>query len=261
MIAVHQIYFDDKTQKHLEPEFIPYFNDIKDGYFENTVIKNIYDKINDSTASIQEADKYIGISSWKQRSKTGVTGAEIFAHIRKDVEAGIEKDVYIYTPTSKVLFNKIDVPEGYDMNGVIKARDIWDLHKGWGKQVYHTDVLLNSSKVLPFNMLDGNWVYSHCNYWIAKKEIFNEYCEKVLIPAIQFFERPDIQPTLENWYTHMHEGRSCNSCSFVMEGLFGAFLAHNDYSYSYICKKRVKGSKDKRKRKFKKINILRYERT
>lgn len=252
MIKIYQIYFDENTKKYLEPEFTPYFNERKDGYFENSVIKDIYEKINSASDENISDEDYIGISSWKQRGKTDLKGHEIISHIQKDIENGIAKDVYLYSPIATIKYTFDNIPSGYDMNGVIKGPDIWTRHKAWGEQVYNADILLNNSNILPFNILDGKWVFLDCNYWIAKKKIFNEYYEKVLKPTIDFFDREDIKQLIPSWYKHSHEQKKYNSCSFVMEGLFGSFLAHNEYSYSYIVKKGIK-------RKYKKINIIGYD--
>lgn len=225
MISVFQIYFDEITKKALEPEFIPYLNQKKDGFFENTVMVEVYkDHALQNTNSLND---YIGISSWKQRGKTLLTGKEIMAFIQQDIDMDMGKDVYLYPPIPACN------------NGIIQAPDIWTQHKGWGKEVYNIDILLNNSKILPFDIFDGKWNFSHCNYWIAKKEIFIKYCEQIVVPVISFFNRAEIKKITPEWYTHRHENKKYPSCSFVMEGLFGAFLAHSDYSYKYIYKYRA----------------------
>lgn len=251
-ISIFQIYFDKYTKKHLEKEFIPYFNDKKDGYFENTVIKEIYNQ------NIQ--CDYIGISSWKQYSKTKFTGTELISHIQKDIDAGTQKDVYLYTPVHRCITAAGIIPQGYDVNGIIKAPDIWSWHSKRISKIYDADMLLNNSGILPFDIFDGKWIFSYCNYWICRKEIFNEYCEKVLLPAIDFFERPDIKqsPQSQAWYLHTHQNKKYPCYSFVMEGLFGSFLAHSDYTYSYLYKKVKK--RMNMKKKYLKVNVLRYER-
>lgn len=254
MISVYQIYFDENTKKHLEPEFIPYLNEVKDGYFENSVIKKIYETYDKSVLE-QNAEEYIGISSWKQRSKTYLTGKEIISHIENDINNGTPKDVYLYPPVINIEFNKENTPAGYEYNGIIKAPDIWTLHKSYGKPVSGTDDLLDNSKVLPYDLVGGKWIYSYSNYWIAKKSVFNEYCKKMLLPAIKLFEQDHIKKLIPEWYVHAHENKAYNSCLFTLEGLFGTFLANNSYSYSYIVKKHVS------KRMLRKINILEYERT
>lgn len=246
MISVFQIYFDEKTKLHLEPEFIPYFNDTKDGYFENSVIKKIHES-KDTPDS-----EYIGISSWKQRSKTNLTGKDILSKIKNDIEKGTAKDVYLYPPVNFIKKQEGIIPEGYAYNATIKATDLWEDHRKIGYP-HRDDVMLNNSGVLPFNIFDGKWIYSHCNYWIAKREVLDKYCKEVLIPAINYFERPEVKEKMLPWYNHSHENKKYNSALFTLEALFGSFLAHENYSYSYICKKKVK-------QELKRINILGYQR-
>lgn len=244
-ISVYQIYFDKMSEQRIDPAFIKYINDKKDGYFENTVIKDIYDKN-------VEAD-YIGITSWKQHSKTQLTGTEIISHIEEDIRQGKAKDIYLYPPVSKIQIIDGIVPMEYAGNGIIKAPHVWDRHKAWGKgQPYKDVMLLNNAKILPFDLLDGKWMFCDCNYWIARKPVFNEYCENILLPVINFFERPEIKKQMPEWYAHPHENKKYNSASFILEGLFGAFLAHSNYSYSYICKRKFG-------RKLKKVNIVDYK--
>src|SRR3990167_8218008 len=248
MISVYQVYFDENTKTHLDNGFIPYFNDKKNGYFENTVIKEIYEKLKFPS----EVPDYIGISSWKQGQKTNLKGEEIISHIQNEINRGVARDVYLYTSTGSLLYSYNNVPDGYYCNGIIRDIDIWEGHKNRCKEVTALDDLLNNSKVLPFDLYDGKWQYGYSNYWIVKTEIFYEYCEKVLFPALAFFQREDIKQQSPSWYIHSHERKKYPSYSFTLEGLFGAFLAHSNYSYSYIVVKREGG-------KFRKINITGYE--
>lgn len=250
MISVYQIYFNAETYKYLEKGFFPYENKSKDGYFENTVIKEIYDKNIDA--------EYIGVTSWQQSLKTNLTSTDILSHIQTDIIKGTCKDVYLYPaiPVNSCVVSVNDgVPEGYDLNGIIKAPDLWSRHQG-RKLVPEMDKMLNHSKVLPFDIFDGKWIYSECNYWIAKKTVFDDYCKNVLVPAIDYFERPTIKALTPVCFEHHHEKKMYSNYSFTMEGLFGSFLAHNDnYSYAYIHKKQFP------RHQLKKINILQYQRT
>lgn len=247
-VSIFQIYFDDDSKGHLEQGFIPYFNEKKDGYFENSVIRDVYKKQNGLDNSL----KYIGVTAWKQKSKTNLSANDILQHIQKDIEDGNEKDVYLYTPISHCIVNSDTAPEGYDINAIIKAPTVWERHKAWGIEPYHSDDLLNKNSILPFDLFDGKWIFCDCNYWIAKKQVFDEYCEKVLLPALDFFERPSVKLIMPEWFPK--EGKKYNSACLVMEGLFGAFLAHSDYSYSYICKKKFRTG-------IKKVNIIEYQQT
>ena len=253
MISVYQVYFNEETKKYLETGFIPYENKVKDGYFENTVIKDIYK----NKLDLHSDDSYIGITSWQQSLKTNLTSADILSHIQSDIIKGTGKDVYLYPPipvnSCHVSVNEV-VPEGYSMNGIIKAPDLWERHHG-RRLVPEMDKMLNNSKVLPFDIYDGKWVYSECNYWIVKKHVFVDYCKNVLIPAIEYFERPTVKAITPVCFEHHHEKKKYANYAFTLEALFGSFLAHSAYSYSYIYNRIFP------RHQLKRINILQYERT
>lgn len=253
MISVYQIYFDEKTKQHLDKDFIPWLNTKKDDYFENMVIAEVYKKFLPPQPEPESNPSYLGISSWKQEEKTHLTGKEIMDVIQKDIDAGTEKDIYLYSPIQiEPIWDINKVPA--EMCGIIRQPNIWDQHKNRFEQIHNDNKKLNDSAILPFDLFDGKWQYSFCNYWIAKKHIFDEYCEKVLLPAIAFYERSGIKETMPKWYQHSHEGRKCNSCCFTMEGLFGAFLAHSNYSFKYICKKKLR-------RKYHMVRVDGFEQT
>lgn len=234
MISVYQIYFDKKSEQGLDPQFIPFHKEWKDDYFENSVIKKVYEK-NKKDATVK-SDDYIGITSWKMgnenENKVKLTAQEIIDFIQTDILTGSAKDVYIYSPLQGVVLKDKSFP----LHADIVFPQIWDMY--WHKtiEVGYANKLLNDSGVLPFDIYDGKWQFCHCNYWIAKKEIFFEYCEKVLLPAYYFFERHDIKAMMPKWYKHRHDGNLYNSCSFTFEGLFGSFLAHNIHTFDYIAK-------------------------
>lgn len=244
-IKVFQIYMDKKTEARLEAGFEGHLNLKKDGYFENSVIREKYEE------NVQ-AD-YIGVTSWHQKDKTHFSAKEIIEHIQKDIDAGKGKDVYLYTPIQKCAVNQVNVPEGFDLNGKIRAMPIMTAHKFRGEP-YTDDLLVNNAGILPFDLMDGKWQYCYCNYWIAKKSVFDEYCKTVLIPVMDFLERPDIKQKMPVWYKHWYDNVKYNSSCFIMEALFGSFLAHSPYSHEYIYK-------EKFGKVFKKINIYQYEPT
>lgn len=231
-INVFQIYFDERSREGIESAFFPYENKEFNDFFESEAMKQVYHMPLDADV------KYIGVSSWKQHQKTHIRAHEIIDTIEKDMAAGIEKDVYLYSPVQ-------GLEPGYDFSadpkgvlcGVIKWPDIWHQHKSRFEQIDKDNNLLNDSGVLPFDLFDGKWQYSHCNYWIAKKEVFYDYCKNVLLPALDFFSQPTIKDIMPRWYLHTHDGRYCNSCAFTLEGLFGAFLAHSNYTFTHLCKK------------------------
>lgn len=219
----------------MDPAFYPYLNKNRDEFFENTVIREVYEKVK----SLDLAPDYLGVTSWKQKKKTHLSGKEILDFIQSDIDAGTEKDIYIYSPVQG-LQPRMDNDGKW--HGTIRYQDIWSMQYTREKQLKIDGELLNSSGVLPFNLYDGKWTYSHCNYWIAKRHVFNDYCKNALIPAMNFFNQPSIMNLLPKWYVHPHEGRKTTSICFVLEGLFGAFAAHNPhYTIDYICKKKING--------------------
>jgi len=230
MISVFQIFFDEKSRKGIEPGFYPYENEFENDFFENEVMRQIYGM----SSFIKEGMQYIGISSWKQFQKSHITASEILCRMQKDIDNGIAKDVYIYSPIH--YLEPMAKPDG-SLHAVIRQPDIWSTHMERFEQIVIDTKLLNDAKVLPFDLYDGKWIYCHCNYWIATREIFDEYCKTVLIPALNFFERPEVKSQMPKWYIHSHAGKKYNSCAFILEGLFGAFLAHKNYTFEYLCKK------------------------
>lgn len=217
----------------MDPAFYPYSNiGNMDEFFENTVIRRVHEL----NPEFKKVD-YLGVTSWKQHQKTNLSGKEIVDYIQKDIDAGTEKDIYIYSPIQGLTLE-------FDnhWHGTIKDPDLWMAHKNRYEQIYNDDKLLNSSRVLPFDLFDGKWQYCHCNYWIAKPHIFDAYCKEVLIPAMDFFNRPEILHSMPKWFSHRHQGRKVTSICFTLEGLFGAFLAHSNYTFDYICKKKIRGA-------------------
>jgi hypothetical protein len=251
MISVFQIYYSAETQKHLDPAFYPYLNREKDEYFESRVIRQVYQM----PTGLLNGMSYIGVSSWKQFQKSHITGQEILSRINADIDNGTAKDVYLYTPIVYGLEMTSNYPaQPREIYGHIKGPDIWQMHKQRGEQYYQDNKLLNDSGVLPVNLFDGKWQYCMCNYWIARKDVFNDYCKNWLVPAMDFFKT--VEHKMPKHYGHAGEGRLCTSICFTLEGLFGSFLAHSNYSFEYLVKKRYCTEK-----KYSWVNITGYENT
>lgn len=233
MISVFQTYFDEKSRAGLEEGFYPHFNKEDNDYFESYVMKQVYEM----NPALKEGIKYLGVTSWKQSQKTHFTAKEILAAIQKDIDAGTEKDVYIYSPLQGVDIHT--APDG-TFHGTIRQPNIYDWHPKRNIQIQKDEKLLNESGVLPFDLFDGKWQYCMVNYWIAKKEVFDEYCKTVLLPAIEFCERPDIKAQMPKFYRHSYNHKMYNSFCFIHEALFGSFLSHTNYSFKYLCRKKYR---------------------
>lgn len=210
-VKIYQIYYDDKTKKLLDSSFIPYHNEVKDNYFENSVILNIYNK------GI-ECD-FVGITSPIFKEKIKLPGADIV----KIVNANKNKDVIIYCPNYDNIYGG-------------KRLDIWKYNSNPKSAFYKAAEILNKAKILQFDIFEKDWTYCYCNYWIARKHIFDDYCKTVLKPTIEFFEREEVKDRMRN-LIFTHRDKIYPVEVFVLEGLFGTYLSNNNYNiYNHFVK-------------------------
>lgn len=253
MLSIYQIYYDQRSKEFLEPAFYPYYNKSKDEYFENKVIREVFEM----KENLKRGIKYFGVTSWKQQQKTHISSQDIIARINQDIEAGCAKDVYLISPIvnmDELEMHSVGEGDSRTIYGKIKCCAGWQKHKERSEQLHADDKLLNDSGVLPANLFDGKWQYSWCNYWVATREAYDDYCRNWLIPAMDFFKT--VEHKLPRHYQHSAEGRMCTSICFTLEALFGSFLAHSGYSFEYLVKKRYPPMK-----RYKWINITGYENT
>lgn len=237
MIQIYQIYYNDETRAQCEDGFLPFYNQVKDEFFENTVIRHVHEMF-------KPESKYYGVVSPKFKEKAHMTGRDLMARVNADVEQKKEKDVYIFCP-AQVTHPKWDLsaPEPR-LHGTIRDINIWHAHK-LKSHAYKIDAALNDSGVLPFKLftersdgsLEVKWIYSWNNFWIAKRHVFEDYCNNVLIPAMDWMAKQDFPKS----YLHPGSQRYVTHICFTLEGTFGAFLANRNYSFDYICKRKFRG--------------------
>jgi hypothetical protein len=88
-------------------------------------------------------------------------------------------------------------------------------------------------------MLTAEWTCSYCNYWIAKKEVYKDYVETILIPAMKAFkENKNIIKFCglsENSF--MHGGKQLPLYPFLIECLMGFYLNHKKISHKILTTK------------------------
>ena len=161
MLKVRQIYFED-TQKIFNmqktSDFIPYLNTESDEFLESGVIRKMF------LDGDYEDSSYYGVVSHKFYQKLSKSSSEVFKLIRSD-----ENNADVYSFFSK-LPKKNLITEGdkwYDL-----FSDIYKLLAN--KLKWNIDVLDEKHLMEP--------IYS--NHWIAKKEVFKEYCSEFLTPVI-----------------------------------------------------------------------------
>lgn len=207
-IKVFQIHYDEESKANLDPLLIPYENKNKDKFFENGAILDIYNK------NIEA--EYIGVTSWRMKEKTNLYAGDLYDHIDR-----FDCDVLIYSPKYEFIAN---IP-----NGEI---DIWKTERKERKDIFKAAKLLNESGVLPFDFLRKDWTNCFCNYWVARKEIYYDYCKTVLKPVLEWMKKEE-KMLSKFKYSH-REGKKYPIETFVLEGLFGSYLSHKN-----VCIKNV----------------------
>lgn len=147
-VVVYQIYYDKPQIITLSRDTIPYFNNKLTVYFENSIIRNSYDKI---------TGDYFGILSWKFVEKNKL-------EFKSDYIDG-KHDIYIFNPV------KEDV-----------------LHTSQDNHPFFNDIfnvvlrnLKISNKIRPTLGLYTNSV-------IAKSHIYRKYIDEYLIPTMDILD-------------------------------------------------------------------------
>jgi hypothetical protein len=203
--SIFQIYYNEETLRSLDPNTIPYINTSKDGYYENSVIQSIRNENFNS--------EYIGVTSPSQFKKTGLP----LLYIEKLIQLNEGVDIFNYSPIIEEKFR------GYDL---------WRMHKNNNSDVYKLANILNKSNVLPFDLFERKWVYNLGNYWVARKEIYDWYTDTVLTPTINFLDKNKL---IFDVLKFEHKGNiNHTSYAFLLEGLFGSFLANTQNNHQYV---------------------------
>jgi len=152
MIELHQIYYEENQKAHLFPFAIPYYNETLTPFFENTIIA---DKV-----LTTKADK-IAVCSWALKHKMNGRIPP-----RRDLTSEVfEEDFDIMSFTK-------NAPD-HDMLG---ALDAWH----FGSSL----VLREIFDRLGHKMVKKPKYPIYCNAFCAKTEIYKQYVEEFLQPAI-----------------------------------------------------------------------------
>ncbi|MEI7436100.1 MAG: hypothetical protein WCL16_04755 [bacterium] len=202
----HQIYYDALSKTRvLNSLFVPHErNQTNLKYYENDVILELYNSI-----STIKSD-YIGTTSWRFAEKTRFSTIEF----RKKIEKSLGKfDVIFFTP-----FNHIGE------NNVKRNKEAYPA-------LYQLQVMFDKKFNFDVKFLTDKWTASYCNYWIAKKTVFNEYVETVLIPFYEFFENNSDAIGLREI---KHAGKQTPIAPFVMELLMGYFVNKSKIPHTTI---------------------------
>ena len=206
---IFQIYYNEKSKRGLIPIFEPYDNS-KDKsflFFENNVILDIYNKLDEI-----ESD-YVGTTSWKFSQKIQMSTLEFVDAVKNNIN---DNEVLLF-PIQK------------HMN-----EDCVQRNKVFYIQLYQLTELFDNENILPFKMTSDKWTCSYCNFWLAKKSVYKDYCEKVLLPAMKaFMENEKIkQFVLDNPFHHA--GTTYPIAPFLLELLMGFYVNKFNITHTVI---------------------------
>jgi len=156
MTELYQVYYDQKQKEKLLPFSIPYFNESLTIFFENKIISDI--------VSTSTADK-IGVTSWKLRDKMrGRVGLrvplslevlnsdyEVLSLTKNSKKHTMLAHLYHWHPSSKKSMGLLWSKLGFKLCGEVK-----------------------------------NPIYQ--NHWVAKREIYLDYVNNFLNPAMELIK-------------------------------------------------------------------------
>lgn len=196
---IYQIYYNEISKKRLSPIFEPYDNSTDKSlmFFENNVIVDIYNKLDTIKAD------YIGTTSWKFSEKTRMGAVEFTEAIKANINTN---DVILF-PIQK------------HMNENCVQRN-----KVFYTPLYKLMEMFDNKNILPFKMLTDKWTCSYCNYWLAKKQVYKDYCKKALIPAMKAFMEDKEIIDFNSKHKSNHGGNHYSYTPFLLELLMGYFV-------------------------------------
>ncbi len=162
---IRQIFYKPSHEGLVDPAFDGFFNLTLDKYFENSVIKKLYNE------GDYEGHEYYGVVSWKFRNKTGYNGDAM----------------------EKLISITNHIGELYAFNKNFKKQNIWVVGENW-----HADFVKVGNAIfnrlgydVDVSKLDTEPIYF--NYWLIKNEWFQRYCKELLIPAMDLMDNdPEI---------------------------------------------------------------------
>lgn len=182
-MKVYQIYYNEETKAQLEPEYIPYFNNPTTVYFESKVMCDLIDK------GEHKGVDYFGIVGNKLRRKISQSktwGRRIRNISKKNFSPkSFEQFVYDYRPHIA----------SYSTNG---RHAVFP----WAEQ-FHGGICKATQAIVKklgiraaYDKVTIQPIYF--NYFVAKPDIYQDYVNKILRPAIDLMENDaEIKTLLE----------------------------------------------------------------
>lgn len=172
-MKVYQIYFDVSQESKLD--YIPYFNKDCTVFFENSVIRELIEQKKHIDS------KYFGVVSHKLREKT-----EFTKRAWKNIPQIANMSEGQFTPESFEAILNLENPDVMSFQRHMSHDPISFANK------FHPNFSNYFQKIM--KNIGYNWTPTvfknvfYCNYFVAKEEIYQKYCEEMLFPAMDFME-------------------------------------------------------------------------
>lgn len=213
----YQIYFKDEQKDKLYDFAIPHKNETLTPYFENQIIAELVPK---ATADL------VSVCSWRLAQKRGEGPSEAILKragtflLTKEAITGGDYDVAILTPRTH--------------KDIIEKFIIW--HGDAGRQA-----LATFRQFIRIPDTVEHAIYE--NHFIARREIYQEYVTKCLIPAIEFMSTREVfsldsgyilkkrNPEEIKEYQQKSGRKDWPIAPFVLERLFSIWANRKGFKY------------------------------
>lgn len=209
-----QIYWKDEQITKLYDFGTPYRNEVLTKYFENSVIADLVPSINEDL---------IGIASWRLREKRNDSSTEgILKRAHGHTDLTLERilahefDIAVLTPRNN-LHDMLNAAIGYHGIAWVEAFTVFKRY------------LRSAHNIRVPEKLD-NCIYE--NHFIAKREIYHEYVDKILKPAMEYMETEPIYQTSADYAKRKraHEVDEYRQKTGLQDWCIGVFILERLFS-------------------------------
>lgn len=232
MIKIFQIYYNEITGEKLEKEYTPYYNQEKNPYFENAVIRKLVEQ-----GEHRGAD-YFGVVGPHLRIK-------LLAIKELLVAGGLAKGSMddFSPPAFENLANRLDV----DALGLswIPPHNMFLL-----AEKHHPGFIQVIERVLeklkfPYRLKEIQKLAIYYNFFVARPPVYERYVREMLVPAMELMENdPQIKalvnrdshyPPHKQWprekLLEIYHRPHPTFHTFILERLFSLWFQQQDYTY------------------------------
>ena len=173
-IKIYQIYYDKRSEAHLDPQFTPFHNTHTTKYFAEQAIMNVYD-----SGAMKDCD-YFGVVSWRVKQKI-IHWGDLRARIYADNKA---HDFYYIKHSIAGFKNQV-----WRQGSFAHRIDLTSYTEKLIAELGYKDVDLMNMQLVP----------SYYGYQICRTELYRDFMENFLKPIITKMEdksRADLQDWL-----------------------------------------------------------------